>query len=204
MNSFWKNFIKPEKYSCTPRGKQNSKVAAPGLDWLSHVASSTHIMGASGWRARVITNRPTLAPQFMCVSPSMDISMQPREKESRGSGIIIILILLLGFICIIVASGWALRFAPSWRLNTNMESNLNPNSDFLTHRPVSFIEPLDPSILTQPAWINLFLTPGISLATRTPLPTSTVTNIPSKTSTPIVIPTQTTVPTNTLAVIVVI
>src|SRR5260221_7136953 len=130
--------------------------------------------------------------------------MQTREKESRDSGIIIILILLLGFVCIILASGWALRFAPSWKLNTNMGSNLNPNSDFLTSRPANFIEPIDPAILTQPAWINVFLTPGILLPTRTPLPTSTVTSIPSKTSTPIIIPTQTTVPTNTLPPIIVV
>jgi uncharacterized repeat protein (TIGR01451 family) len=134
----------------------------------------------------------------------MGVSMQTREKESRGSGIIIILILLLGFICIILASGWALRFAPSWKLNTNMGSNLNPNSDFLTSRPANFIEPIDPAILTQPAWINVFLTPGISLPTRTPLPTSTITSIPSTTSTPIIVPTQTIVPTSTLPPIIVV
>src|SRR5258706_5748060 len=134
----------------------------------------------------------------------MGVSMQTREKESRDSGIIIILILLLGFVCIILASGWALRFAPSWKLNTNMGSNLNPNSDFLTSRPANFIEPIDPAILTQPAWINVFLTPGILLPTRTPLPTSTVTSIPSKTSTPIIIPTQTAIPTNTLPPIIVV
>ncbi|MEP6895295.1 MAG: DUF11 domain-containing protein, partial [Chloroflexota bacterium] len=128
-----------------------------------------------------------------------------RENERRDSGIIIILILLLGFICIILASGWALRFAPSWKLNTSMGSNLDPNSDFLTSRPVSLIGPIDPAILTNPAWINIFLTPGASLPTRTPLPTRTITSIPPKTSTPLPIPpTQTTVPTNTFAVIVVV
>ena len=94
--------------------------------------------------------------------------MQTREREGRDSIILIILILLLGFICIILASGWALRFAPSWRLPANMNSNLNPNSAFLTGRPVSFIEPLDPAILTNPVWIDVFLTPGASFETRTP------------------------------------
>jgi uncharacterized repeat protein (TIGR01451 family) len=131
----------------------------------------------------------------------MDVSMTTREKERRDYGIIIILILLLGFICIILASGWALRFAPSWKLNTNMGSNLDPNSDFLTSQPVGFLEPLDPSILTQPAWIDIFLTPGISLSTRTPLPTSTATLVPVKTSTPV--PTLFVPATNTLVVVVV-
>ena len=86
-----------------------------------------------------------------------------------------------------------------------MGSNLDPNSDFLTSRPVSLIGPIDPAILTNPAWINIFLTPGASLPTRTPLPTSTITSIPSKASTLALIPpTQTTVPTNTLVVIVVV
>jgi len=125
-----------------------------------------------------------------------------RENERRDSGIIFILILLLGFICIILASGWALRFAPSWKLNTSMGSNLDPNSDFLTSRPVGFIDPLDPAILTNPAWINIFLTPGASLPKRTPLPASTATNIPPNTNTPIPIPTLVPPATNTLVVFI--
>jgi len=127
--------------------------------------------------------------------------MRTREKDRRDSVIILLLILFFGFICIILASGWALRFAPSWKLDTNMGSNLNPNSDFLTKRPVNFIAPLDQAILTQPVWMNVFLTPGISLSTRTPLPTSTVTNIPSKTSTPNPTQTATPAPTNTWVVV---
>ncbi len=130
--------------------------------------------------------------------------MKTREKERRDSGIIILLILLLGFICIFLTSGWALRFAPSWKLNSNMGSNLNPNSDFLTSRPVSFFEPLDPAILTNPAWLGVFLTPGIVFETRTPLPTSTTTLVPANTNTSTPLPTQTVRPTNTFAVIVVV
>lgn len=126
---------------------------------------------------------------------------KPRENERRDSALVIVLILLLGFFCIIFASGWALRFAPSWKLNTSMGSNLNPSSDFLTSRPVSFIEPLDPAILTNPAWMDVFLTPGASLSfpTRTPLPTFTASSIPPKTNTPV---TPTLIPsaTNTLII----
>ena len=81
-----------------------------------------------------------------------------------------------------------------------MNSNLNPNVDFLTGQPVSFIEPLDPAILTNPVWINVFLTPGASFTTRTPLPTGTFTSIPVKTSTPE--PTQTARPTSTNIIII--
>ena len=90
--------------------------------------------------------------------------MKATEHE-RHDWIIIPLILVIGFLCVIVAGQWALRFSPSWKLNADMEFNLDPNSDFLTRRPSGFIEPVDPSILTQPVWINLFLTPGASFTT---------------------------------------
>ena len=57
-----------------------------------------------------------------------------------------------------------------------MGSNIDPDSVFLTSRPSDFLQPLDPSILTQPVWINVFLTPGASFLTSapvTPLPTNT-------------------------------
>jgi len=127
--------------------------------------------------------------------------MQTRESERRNYILIILLILLIGFVCIILTSGWALRFAPSWRLPANMNSNLNPNSDFLTSRPVSLFGPLDPSILTNPAWFNVFLTPGASFETPKPLPTSTLTKMPMNTSTPI--PTRTMVATNTLVLVII-
>ncbi|HXD10840.1 MAG TPA: hypothetical protein VN653_12320 [Anaerolineales bacterium] len=115
--------------------------------------------------------------------------MKTREHERRDYVIVLVLILLVGFLCIVLASGWALRFDPSWKLPANMNSNLNPDSDFLTSRPVSFFEPLDPSILTNPAWLDVFLTPGASFSTRTPMPTATSTSLPPNTST--LIPTQT-------------
>lgn len=119
--------------------------------------------------------------------------MKAHEQE-RHDWFIIPLLLGIGFLCVIVAGQWALRFSPSWKLNTNMDSNLDPNSDFFTRRPGGFIEPVDPSILTEPVWINLFLTPGASFITGTPVPgttipssftTSAITQTPFKTSTPI-------------------
>jgi len=93
---------------------------------------------------------------------------QARERHERRDWIIILLILLIGFTCIVFAGGEALRLSPSWSLNTNMESYLNPNSVF---KPGTLFEPVDPSILTKPAWMNVFLTPGASANTRTPAPT---------------------------------
>ena len=50
-----------------------------------------------------------------------------------------------------------------------MGSHLDPYSDFPTPRPNNVVQPLDPSILTQPVWINLFLTPGAAIPTRVPV-----------------------------------
>ena len=94
-------------------------------------------------------------------------------EQERNDWIIVIIILVIGFICVIAAGQLALRFSPSWRLNTDMGSRLDPNDQFLT--PNGFVQPVDPSILTQPAWINVFLTPGASFVTATRFPTLTAT-----------------------------
>ena len=97
--------------------------------------------------------------------------MRATENEKRDWSVIA-LILLLGLLAILLAGRWALRFAPRWELDASAESRLDPNSEFLTHKPDGFIEPVDPAILTNPAWIDSFLTPGASLSTITPLPTT--------------------------------
>ena len=121
-----------------------------------------------------------------------------KSERERRDWIIILIILLFGFLCLILAGGWAIRFAPTWKLDTNMQSNLNPNSDFLTNRPVGYYEPLDPSILTQPVWMGVYLTPGASINTRTPAP---LTNTPVNTNTPLPKPPTAILPTNTPLVI---
>ncbi len=130
--------------------------------------------------------------------------MNGKEKSSereRRDWVIILIILLFGFLCVIIAGEQAVRFAPNWKLETNMQSNLDPDSDFLTNRPVSFFEPLDPSILTLPAWVNIFLTPGATVEPRTPPPADT----PVDTNTPVptlfISPTPVK-PTNTPVVII--
>src|SRR5512138_374260 len=111
----------------------------------------------------------------------MDLHMRATENERRDWAIIAF-ILLFGLFWILVAGGWALRFTPSWELNTNVESRLDPNSDFLTNKPSGFIEPVDPAILSDPEWMNSALTPGASHSSSTPL--STATRLSTFTSTP--------------------
>ncbi|MGB8983199.1 MAG: hypothetical protein WCC12_15090 [Anaerolineales bacterium] len=129
----------------------------------------------------------------------MEKSEKVSEPERRDWGIILV-ILLIGFLCVIVAGQWALRFSPSWQLDTDMGSNIDPNRDFLTNRPQGFIEPVDMLILTPPDWMGLFLTPGAEFSTGTPLPppppaTST---IPGTIAVPATFTPVTASPTNTL------
>jgi uncharacterized repeat protein (TIGR01451 family) len=128
------------------------------------------------------------------MSPSANPEKSKPERERQDWGIVLI-ILLIGFLCVIVSAQWALRFSPSWTLNADMGSNLDLNSEFLTSRPVVFFEPVDPAILTQPGWMAGFLTPGANIVTGTPLRAVTRTN----TAHPTALGT-TLVPTNTVAV----
>ena len=106
--------------------------------------------------------------------------MKNAEHE-RQDWIVIILILVVGLLCVIAAGQLALRLSPSWQLNTNMDSRLDPNSALLTRAPGGIVEALDPAILTQPSWLEVFLTPGASFVTRTPLPAVTRTPSPAPT-----------------------
>ncbi|MEW6286603.1 MAG: DUF11 domain-containing protein [Chloroflexota bacterium] len=119
----------------------------------------------------------------------MNIRQIHSERERRD-WVIVLVILLIGFLCMGLAGERAIRISPFWKLNTNMRSNLDPDSAFLTSRPVGYYEPLDPSILTPPVWLDIFLTPGAQAPTRppsqpsdTPPPTLTATLPPTATST---------------------
>lgn len=103
-------------------------------------------------------------------------------ERGRQDWIIVLIILVIGLLCVIAAGQLALRLSPSWQMNTDMDSQLDPNSALLTRGPGGFVEALDPSILTQPSWLEVFLTPGASFVTRTPLPVVTRTPSPAPTS----------------------
>lgn len=102
----------------------------------------------------------------------MTSNSRETNRELRDWSIITFII-LIGFLCLIAAGSLAIRFSPSWKLSANMQSLLDPNSDFLTRRPQGFIEPVDQSILTPPAWLGFFQTPGVTVLPPTPLPTNT-------------------------------
>lgn len=125
--------------------------------------------------------------------------MQTNRRELRDLFIITVII-LFGFLCLIVAGSMAVRFSPSWKLAANMDSHLDPNSDFLTRRPLEFIEPVDESILTPANLVGLFQTPGASVPERTPLPAITHAPVSTSTHVPVVInpATPTANPTNTI------
>lgn len=132
------------------------------------------------------------------------------ESDRRNWALVAVL-LLLGLLCTFVSANLAIRFAPTWSLLADMNSRLDPNTGLLTPGPDNVVQPIDPAILTQPIWIDFFLTPGASVPTRLPnstgmptervVPTQVVNTIPptaSPTSTlaPI-IPTQTIKPAAT-------
>jgi len=122
-----------------------------------------------------------------------------RNEDEKRSWILVAVFLLAGLLCLILTGNLAIRFAPSWSLNADMRSRLNPDSIYLTSRPGYAFQPLDSSILTPPIWIGVFLTPGQSYPTRVPKATATLLKAvlltPADTAAP---PTAT--PTNTFPV----
>ena len=74
--------------------------------------------------------------------------MKTNNRELRD-WFIITVIILIGFLCLIVAGSMAVRFSPSWELNASMDSLLDPNSDFLTRRPLGFFEPVDETTVCE-------------------------------------------------------
>lgn len=140
----------------------------------------------------------------------MDLSVKTKpeeEKRERQDWLLVLLILLIGFMCVLGAGQRALFASPNWTMNANMGSGIDPNKDFLT-KPVDVFEPIDANILTQPAWVRVFLTPGAQFVTGTAPVGPVANNVPTQgQGTGTAIPTtlintlppgtNTTVPTNT-------
>ena len=123
--------------------------------------------------------------------------MKRSEGERRGWTLVVVF-LLIGLLCVIVAGNLAIRFAPRWTLQADMRSRLNPDSAYFTAQPGFVLPPLDPAILTPPIWINVFLTPGQLIPTRIPKGTATAGEItPASTQLPPTLP-ITASPTQTL------
>ena len=94
------------------------------------------------------------------------------RRKSRRDLFLVLLILPLGVLCMFMTGQAAIRLAPDWVLNADMRSLLDPNAQFSAGGNQLFIEPLDPGILTLPAWGDLFLTPNALIPTRV-IPTAT-------------------------------
>jgi uncharacterized repeat protein (TIGR01451 family) len=103
------------------------------------------------------------------------------RQKSRRDLLLVLLMLPLGVLCMFVAGQAAIRLAPTWVLNADMGSYLDPNANFAARGDQPFIEPLNANILTQPAWKN-FLTPGAIFPTRVPVTKSPIS--PSSTPPP--------------------
>jgi uncharacterized repeat protein (TIGR01451 family) len=120
------------------------------------------------------------------------------RRKSRRDLLLVLLILPLGVLCMFVTGQAAIRLAPTWVLNADMRSLLDPNAQFAAGGNQLFIEPLDPGILTLPAWSDLFLTPNAAIPTRliptaTPPPPARTPQPPTVRNTPDVEPTATVV-----------
>ncbi|MGE5377494.1 MAG: hypothetical protein ACM3XO_20740 [Bacteroidota bacterium] len=122
--------------------------------------------------------------------------MRKNKDEKRG-WILVAIFLLIGLLCVILTGNLAIRLAPRWSLNADMRSRLNPDDFYSTLPPRYVFQPLDTDILTSPAWLNIYLTPGLTFPSRTPKPTSAPTEVIPPTQVPATIP-PTALPTHTL------
>jgi hypothetical protein len=60
------------------------------------------------------------------------------------------------------AGQFAIQMAPTWDLIADVDSKINPNDQLILWRNSARLEPVGSGILTQPAWMETFLTPGAS------------------------------------------
>ncbi|MFN8399684.1 MAG: hypothetical protein U0X74_06705 [Anaerolineales bacterium] len=115
------------------------------------------------------------------------------EKNERRDWTMLIFIIPIGIILIIFVGQLAVRLVPFWRVEADMNSNLEPDAS--SSRPFALLEPILPQILTPMAWAESYLTPGAAVnfppfltfePSSTPIPVTV-------TITPEVSPTVTTV-----------
>lgn len=85
--------------------------------------------------------------------------MNASERKQRD-WLLFLFILPLGIALLFCVGQLAIGITPNWEIQADMRSNLDPNSDFLTPQASGLIAPLDPNILTLPAWLNPLLNPN--------------------------------------------
>ncbi|MBN2386849.1 MAG: hypothetical protein JXB85_07490, partial [Anaerolineales bacterium] len=119
------------------------------------------------------------------------------DRDLREWGLLLLL-LLLGILLMFAAGQLAIRLTPAWQVEADMGSNINPDEGYANAEGTLVFEPLDPAIMTQPAWaITPSPTPVLVLGTPTPEMSPTVTVTGTTTPTPTVTGTTTVSPTIT-------
>ena len=83
------------------------------------------------------------------------------EKNERRDWTMLIFIIPIGIILIIFVGQLAVRLVPFWRVEADMNSNLEPDTS--SARPFALLEPILPQILTPMAWAESYLTPGAAV-----------------------------------------
>ncbi|MBN1452817.1 MAG: DUF11 domain-containing protein [Anaerolineales bacterium] len=124
------------------------------------------------------------------------------REEPRRDLLLILLIVPLGVLCMFLTGQQAIKLVPSWTLVADMGSSLDPDVDFAAKTNPELMEPVNPNILTQPVWGDLFLTPNAIIPTRiiiipTKVPTlqpQPTTIIPTDNPTPVPPPTAIVLP----------
>lgn len=112
------------------------------------------------------------------------------EREARRRDLLLVLLIVpLSILCMFLTGQLAIKLDPFWELPVDLGSNLDPNVDFAAEPIQDLMEPINPNILTQPVWEDLFLTPNAVIPTRI-IPTNLPTPLPQPTAQPTaVIPT---------------
>ncbi len=98
--------------------------------------------------------------------------MKSTRRERRDL-ILIILILPIGILCMLEVGQIAIRMLPSWNINADMGSKVDPNKQYASLQEVGAVEPLLPAIQTPPAWRDTFLTPQAGQKSNEVVPLST-------------------------------
>ncbi len=105
------------------------------------------------------------------------------RDRKRREWLIFLLLLLLGFACLLCTAEAAVKQLAEWQVPDDMYSELNPDEEFGTE--VMPVEPLRPEVMTLPWDPDTILTP-----VGTPSPVPTVILVPLSTATAIATPQQ--------------
>ncbi|NQU30091.1 MAG: hypothetical protein HQ525_05435, partial [Anaerolineae bacterium] len=80
------------------------------------------------------------------------------ERSGRDWSLILI-ILLIGVCLMLVAGERATMVVAKWSLNADMDSMLDPYSKIHVSPQANSLQPVNPEILNEPAWLETYLTP---------------------------------------------